>query len=1614
MSEQLYNENVSEINGGMWLDTDPKDQPNGTRRFTLNAIDENSNETERIYNEGSTVVCDTFPDGFLPIGKAYVQDNTNFVILVNPITDKQDIGIIDSNSKYKSYINTSVLGLKITNQCDIKFRLRRNNTRVFYWVDALNKPRSVNLDTLENYYNADYKNYLNSSGDPLLYIGEKWNEQSFNLIKDYSLIPSFNNVSIVESGNILPGSYNFAIQLVDSNLNSTNWISTTNIIRIYNDSEVNAYQKIRGSKNTTNSFQSFTRASKSIKFNVSNLDTNFPYYRIGIIRATTLNGQVDKVLVSDLQSIYDGNFTYAGNDSELTETALGDILVDKEIIFAPQHIEQIENRLVLANTKGKQVNWCEYQKFASKIKTDLVTQNVILNDIQSPANVKAATSTFISRGYMPGEVYSFGIVYVFKDGTVSPTFHIPGKNITNTASLMKFHQLDSKYLDIHTCTSNNYWGVDADNLTLLGKNIRHHRFPYRKDVNKPLVTTTSTPATVTKYKLTLVISLNPAWTPGPITYPTVGGVSAIIPYKFSYQITGGGSTTSYSDTLVDTDVSTGNIITLYDGFTALSTISGSDYQLLDSTCQLATVYQLSGNNRFIITPTYTSYTLTSDVNSDEAEIFGIQFNNIILPNSDVTGFFIVRNERTDNDKIIIDNAVFGPMTQYQQYKSFGMIMPKNFYSYYNPWPPTSGIVPKDNNINFFTGGSWFFNPEFQFLGNVNEFDKVEVEGVYSETDVQLPTISNRNNSVWNDGGNRGVYINDVQAGTTYNSSINTAKNKDDDGFDLVVGYKNTNVQFTPNSSIIFPAKDRDIYLSAANHQDYDSNTYYNTSVDNKIGMYLTKGAFDTTLFNDPATNKNSLVYGSLVKNNTSSYSNFINSTYYKEHNNVILFNGNNIVNGVDIYNGDVDISAFNFVSSLYYDIVAASRPKKTSLWSIIVGVILVVAAVAVDIYSVGTASALVVSAVSSLAISLGVSLISSGIKLSILESMIQTDYELGLRQTVLDGTMWECLNVNYGLADDTIRWFVDRVSNIYIETSIPFGVRDGCTNGIPDFVDAPAKYDETVFRNYITNKLTTIDVNQHSGRLYKGYSSAEFYDINLDYMRFNKQKEFPYLPIEYDCCNNGITIYPNRIWNSEQAFQEELIDNYGVFLPNNYVDIEGQYGEITSLYRLGNNLFIHTKEGLWQLPQNNQERVTGEIVTFIGTGSLFSFLPRKVVDNDLGTGGTKHKWATVKTPLGVFFLSESERAIFIHGDGVKNISIKGLKSFSQANFKQFLSEQLYRVFNIVYNNTNNPANPDGTGYTSIYDKKYERVLITKRDFLITKEKINNLIISNTQPLPTSIGFMYDINTGIFYNNGEKLVFENGDFFENKSFTLSYSLLKGGKWSSFHSYIPLFYVSTQTDIYSYIQPNYSNQLLENYIWKHNSLTSFNIFYNSICAYIIEYVKKTKGVQDTITEDISFYTEARRWDDINSDFFDVRDVTFNKIILYNSRQSTGEVIIVPKNVYDTPQNFLYNQITNQTNVLLLSRRSRNWNLNGFRDYVDNYTMSMFSKLWNDVRNNYFIDKVVNTSVVNVNKNWYELESFKDKYLVVRLKFDTFSNINLIADFSVFTDHQDINNP
>src|SRR5690606_33032114 len=108
-------------------------------------------------------------------------------------------------------------------------------------------------------------------------------------------------------------------------------------------------------------------------------------------------------------------------------------------------------------------------------------------------------------------------------------------------------------------------------------------------------------------------------------------------------------------------------------------------------------------------------------------------------------------------------------------------------------------------------------------------------------------------------------------------------------------------------------------------------------------------------------------------------------------------------------------------------------------------------------------------------------------------------------------------------ADDEVQWLGDTVTNLWFESRVNIHQRQGATINMPDFLPSPgiqagvgSHFTHTIgigvtytvlispdtaqneLDSYLIEKLTVLDTENVSGRLYKGYASAEIYEWNLD------------------------------------------------------------------------------------------------------------------------------------------------------------------------------------------------------------------------------------------------------------------------------------------------------------------------------------------------------------------------------------------------------------------------------------------------------------------------------------------------------------------------------------
>lgn len=1597
--------------GGMHTDNSYVDQPEGTTRFVLNGVEEtregdsNFIATEEAFEDISTI---SFPSGYSLIDEVYIGKRSKVVFLVKDDETLSEIGIIERET-YTTLVNSPDLKFSLNRPIDAVYRLRRGCERTIYWADP--KLRYLNIDDLDSFKDS---------------LGN-WDMDKFRLFKTYSKIPTFDSVEVTEEGNLLPGSYNLTIQYLDSDLNPTEWITTSQTIIIYNDNLDTRYKDIRGSTNLKTPYQDFGRTNKAIKVTFGNMDTDYPFYRVGIIEANEGTGQISRVAVSQERPIDIPTFTYTG-------TAAGTIPVEEvsaftTVIEEAQHLEQLENRLIPANVKGKDIDYCQLQKYASRIKADAVTKSSVLNNM-GEGSPKLPTVYFDGTGYMPGEIYSFAINYIFKDGTTSPSYHIPGKAAStvdttftqNSYPMSIDNELeDTFYTEGAQCSSYNYWGKDSEGNDLLGEKVRHHRFPTREEVGLDFITETETTVGTEK-----VILMNFVVT-GTID---AGYTEDEIEFGVNYTVSGGPRTYSGVSFSV-ADYTPGDTITVE----TVVTNSNLNIDIINQFENLVQMGYPTSPTPLGLTYTYTPTSTTRPrVRKDRSsEMMGIRFSGIDIPSKEelgeeVIGYYITRNERTDDNKTVLDTAVLVPLLDEDYYTGFGHM-----------WPDLSDQTKINRDVvGFISPEISFFKKDFK---NIDQVIKV------GELTKFQQSASN-------------VLIQDVMAGTSFDPEVHKRRENDTDGFDLHFLSRDTRTAYDPVSPIEVITDTHNIkevfYLDALESKEIiDSENVgrevFNVSADNRMGFIQFESKID--LDNFSFSKKPYVIF---KRNLSNPYQNYRLDPYYKEHSNPVFFTfdgSGNITGGdeVDVFNGDVVITPMRHTTSSYYDIRLANRATKSGLFNFIVGVVAIIAGAVGAIFTAGASLGLVAVGVS--AIGFGVTQIATGLKKETLRRVWGETYADGLKDTLDDGDTSDTLE--YDNPDDEIQWFSDTTSNLWFESTVNMGLRQGADQKITDFLNGPVEEPAKVVSNfslvsetqnevdaYMLSKITLLDSENGDGRLYQGFANAEIYEINPDFLRRDREKFFTHLGIEFDCCSECQEVFTHRYHYSEPSFDEELTDNFRVFLPNNYRDIEGNTGDITNLYRLYDNLYIHTEDALWMQPKNYQERVTDEIVSFIGTGSYFEIPPKKILDGDESSAGTRHKKGAKKIKDGIVFVSEKEKKVYMfNGEKLVPITQNGMSNWFSENLELKSHRDYYTKNKKDPYYFDNPQNINGAGYLIGYDPRHERILLTKRDFQISdtilglvddfvaiQKGASEVLLFNdydaTVAFRKSLGYVYEgivdnemkftryitttVNETRYDSAGNPVIVENIERLTHNTFkvqpvntdislwrsadlswTMSYSL-KTNFWRSYHTYLPNFY---------------SNEGDDFFYWEHGKRTLSRQGKKGtyLIPHIVEYVSNAGPAQTKIWDYLTLNTEAKTYDAESRDFLDQRYRTFNKILLYNERQISGILDITPKDTTNLPENYLDLQVTNFAGTILLDRNERNWTLNNLRDMRVDYTKPMFNYDPVDFQDDYFIDKVVNDGVVNFSKSWMDQESFRGKYLVIRLIFDTFTDTRLITNYS-----------
>ena len=507
----------------------------------------------------------------------------------------------------------------------------------------------------------------------------------------------------------------------------------------------------------------------------------------------------------------------------------------------------------------------------------------------------------------------------------------------------------------------------------------------------------------------------------------------------------------------------------------------------------------------------------------------------------------------------------------------------------------------------------------------------------------------------------------------------------------------------------------------------------------------------------------------------------------------------------------------------------------------------------------------------------------------------------------------------------------------------------------------------------------------------KDLSTTTNLRYNDNYSELNSLRvAFP-LPLTDSLQDN----FPTRTHRSAKADTTSLIDNYRLFLANQFKDLPKNRGDLWKLSSFNNLLYFHMQESLFAAKGKQSMQMKDGSEAFVGSGDIFQQEPDEIIQTEGGYAGTASQWAALTTRYGYFFVDKESRKVFLMGEKLQEISAIGMESWFKDNLKFKLE---------AYGLTSSYDNPIlGMGFTSIWDPKNRRIILTKREYAPDGDFFQEY---------DSGGIVFDKVARKYKDVSTKLYIEytRQDFFKRDGWTISYSP-EASTWTSFHDYVPYIYFNTSTDFYSltdkYVRPVNSTQFATNFgnagIWKHNSETNRGILYQEgngqpivYVPFELEFIHNENKASDTLIANLSYTLES-----FNQNNANMLDGGFTDFFLYNTMQISG--------------------LTELEYLINIRRVGNQWNINKFRDMAalstntSSYYMSTNTNLIGGTNtgtittsstNRMFtvdgMSETINSSYIDLGKTWDQQRKFTDKWVGIRLICDNKQN-NLLNLYS-----------
>lgn len=462
-------------------------------------------------------------------------------------------------------------------------------------------------------------------------------------------------------------------------------------------------------------------------------------------------------------------------------------------------------------------------------------------------------------------------------------------------------------------------------------------------------------------------------------------------------------------------------------------------------------------------------------------------------------------------------------------------------------------------------------------------------------------------------------------------------------------------------------------------------------------------------------------------------------------------------------------------------------------------------------------------------------------------------------------------------------------------------------------------------------------------------------------------------------------LFPNRVIRS-QTQDGTFADQYRYILAFDYKDFAVNKGEITNIFNLNALLYIHTENSLFRTKGKQNLELSDATQAYIGSGDLFAQEPDEFVQSAEGYLGLQNKFGSLVTKDGYIFVSRRARKIFMVSDKISDLTELGLNSWARENIPFALESY---GWDPDFNQTLSDSPTFQFGFIISYDPLFKRSIVTKREYIPTREFISAYYGGQ---------IVYEPRLNWFLLDGGDLRVTDQTYFIEGGWTISFSHTIS-VWASRHSYTPKMYGYNFDFMYSFS----TNQMYE-----HSDLLNPGSFYGNIYNFEIDciFTGETKRSQQGVTS-------TKGMSKLYSAFTYTADV-YQKIDISSIPKQQFDPGFTRYYVYNTTQISGYEDIKYLDNIRKVDAE---WTINSFRDLsniIPNYLLSQgqitvsgdvyaVSYTHDPSQQMFETEGVINSNYINTNKLWYDKRKFVDKFAGIRLIYNNQTR-NLINLYGV----------